>query len=690
MPLLAVPWLLWGLPLALAPIVWHLFLRPRRQTVAFPSLMFFLKVEPRLEGRRKLREYLILALRCLLLAALVLALARPYLPAIGGGGATAVAVVLDTSASMAAPGADGRPLGRTANEAAVALLHHLGQAGPGNRAVLIPTAPDPAVVLPQRPVGDLKSLTTALDRLGPTEAMGDAAGALVRGAAALADDHAGNRELIVVTDLQSGEWDVPAKLPPLPPGVRVTVYALAPRAGSGGVDVTQVVPPAGRPVAGRPARCLVGLANRSRAEATVAARITRPDGTEDVRDVTIPAGGETTLPVLLTAPAAGPTWGLVRLEGTAAGTAQRAGLAVWAQERIAAVLLGNPKDFGPLSLALAPDGNGAISGIVPQVVPMAGLVTALQKRPSLVVVSWHEVSALPGEPLQAWIAAGGTLLVLPAGEAGLPPTGVPAWVGCAPVSEARLSPPATPVLPDPGAACWEQVRDLAGVVGVKLRIQRAWPLEGPPGQRIVLALPDGRPVLSERPLGRGLIVTSGLAFHPGWSDLPLKGWSLALVQGLALRGAATSRIFDLVAGQGLPPAPGDRSPSRLRSLAGGSLDWQGPRAEVPVLVQAGIYQWETIGSPATLVAVRAAPEEGRQRYADPTGSAQAALLAGLDARSVAIKDAAELTADWQRQRRGFDLLPWLLGLALVCWLAEGWLAAGDGWWPWTKAKEVRP
>ena len=54
---------------------------------------------------------------------------------------------------------------------------------------------------------------------------------------------------------------------------------------------------------------------------------------------------------------------------------------------------------------------------------------------------------------------------------------------------------------------------------------------------------------------------------------------------------------------------------------------------------------------------------------------RAAVLSGLGARSVVIADPAAAVADWRGQRRGLDLMPWLLIAALLCWLGEGLLAA---------------
>ena len=67
----------WLFPAIALPILFHLFFRLRRQIREFPSLMFFLRIDPRLSAKRKIHEWLILLLRCLFLALLILALGRP-------------------------------------------------------------------------------------------------------------------------------------------------------------------------------------------------------------------------------------------------------------------------------------------------------------------------------------------------------------------------------------------------------------------------------------------------------------------------------------------------------------------------------------------------------------------------------------------------------------------------------------
>jgi len=105
--LLSHPAMAWLFPAVTLPILFHLFFRLRRQVREFPSLMFFLRIDPRLSAKRKIHEWLILLLRCLFLALLILALARPLLGMKSSGEHVARLVLIDNSGSMAAPATAG-------------------------------------------------------------------------------------------------------------------------------------------------------------------------------------------------------------------------------------------------------------------------------------------------------------------------------------------------------------------------------------------------------------------------------------------------------------------------------------------------------------------------------------------------------------------------------------------------------
>jgi len=72
-----------ALPVLAAPgraaVLFHLFFSPEKTGAPVSNLDFFHRLDPKLNARRRLREWLILLLRTLLLLSLLLALARPVL-----------------------------------------------------------------------------------------------------------------------------------------------------------------------------------------------------------------------------------------------------------------------------------------------------------------------------------------------------------------------------------------------------------------------------------------------------------------------------------------------------------------------------------------------------------------------------------------------------------------------------------
>ncbi len=97
-----IPSFLWGLLALAIPIIIHLVEMRRPQRVIFTNVAFLREVKQVTARSRRLKRLLILAARCLALAALVLAFAQPFLPAKKAGAPppTDVRVYLDNSLSM--------------------------------------------------------------------------------------------------------------------------------------------------------------------------------------------------------------------------------------------------------------------------------------------------------------------------------------------------------------------------------------------------------------------------------------------------------------------------------------------------------------------------------------------------------------------------------------------------------------
>src|ERR1700759_5641477 len=80
------PALLAGAALIALPIVLHLIMRRETQRIKFPALRFVQQRRNQNQHRLQLRHWLLLALRCAIIALLAFALARPTLRGSGAAG----------------------------------------------------------------------------------------------------------------------------------------------------------------------------------------------------------------------------------------------------------------------------------------------------------------------------------------------------------------------------------------------------------------------------------------------------------------------------------------------------------------------------------------------------------------------------------------------------------------------------
>ena len=96
------PAFLAALAVIAVPIIVHLFYFRRFKRVYFTNVRFLKEVKEETSNRQKLRNLLVLLMRCLAIAAMVLAFAQPFIPLSSGvkKGERAVSVFVDNSFSM--------------------------------------------------------------------------------------------------------------------------------------------------------------------------------------------------------------------------------------------------------------------------------------------------------------------------------------------------------------------------------------------------------------------------------------------------------------------------------------------------------------------------------------------------------------------------------------------------------------
>ena len=243
------------------PILVHLIRRTVRERTTFSSLMFLTPSPPRVRRNRKLENLLLLLLRCLCLLLLAAAFARPFFlkditASTTPGENRQIILLMDTSASMKREG--------VWEKARAIASQYLEKASPSDQLAIVTFDRQPQTLLSLAEWSSWnpdQRAALARQRLAAVSPrwMGTQIGlALTTAAEQFADDSAtgkpaGQRELVVITDLQEG-----AKLDGLqghewPAGVKAVIESVdaGSRANAGLEILNEAKSPAGEETAVR-------------------------------------------------------------------------------------------------------------------------------------------------------------------------------------------------------------------------------------------------------------------------------------------------------------------------------------------------------------------------------------------------------------------------------------------------------
>jgi hypothetical protein len=193
-------WVLWGLPLVLAPVIIHLLNRLRHRPKPWAAMRFLVSATRSSISQTRLRQFLILLFRVMAVAMLILFIARP----LAGGwlgwalspAPDAILILLDRSASM-----DTRSGGVSRRQEALQLL--AAAARPfeqSSHIVLI----DSATRLPQE-VARADSIAR-LSVAGPSDTAADLPAMLRAAFDWLIENRAGTAEIWIGADNQRSNW----------------------------------------------------------------------------------------------------------------------------------------------------------------------------------------------------------------------------------------------------------------------------------------------------------------------------------------------------------------------------------------------------------------------------------------------------------------------------------------------------
>jgi hypothetical protein len=198
--------MIWGTAAVAIPIIIHLMNRRRFRKVPWAAIRFLKISVERNQRRMKIEEWILLLLRCAIVALIAFALARPVSDLISGrwlASQTVAGVVIDHSGSMAtATGVGGKTKLDTAREAATGILSGL----PNGSATSVVSAADTPGEGVLEPTLDSSRADRAVEEIRQTYRTTDLLPAIDGAADAIENRAATRRELIIITDGQSAGW----------------------------------------------------------------------------------------------------------------------------------------------------------------------------------------------------------------------------------------------------------------------------------------------------------------------------------------------------------------------------------------------------------------------------------------------------------------------------------------------------
>ena len=665
------PAMLHGLWVALVPVVIHLLNRRRAVTISFSNVALIQSLQQDRMRRVRLKQWLLLILRTLLIALLALAFARPTLRNVssGGGTHTSAVVLIDRSLSSKHVGVF------EAARARVSQLLPLFESQDDlhviafdNRAELVG---DGTVADVRMALREISSGYRGTD-IQPSLEM---AGSLLEQSVHL------NREVFILSDFASSGWrSVPDSVGGL---AESTVYVLRlVTSPADNVSIQDIRPSGGLLGVGLRASLTVTLVNHG--------AIPRPEVGVDVsvdgrriarRLLSIGPGASLSLDVPFTPETGGDLVvqaELARADGLLEDNMRRSVVHVPARVRVA--LIGPRDDRYFVEQALASEGDATATHV-------ADALTAEAVENSDVVVLWAKtLSRSQVEMLGRHVEGGGGIwMFLGHGidtrvynERVLPRLAPGRLVGV----EGRPGGETHVKLEPPGGE-HVLVRDLVGAETFRSPgFQVRYRLEPGPTVTAIMSYTDGRPALLESMPGHGRVLVLTSHTDPEWSDLAVSGLFVPLVHR-ATRYLASGLLgrSDYTTGTQmtrLVTDPDERE-GQLHTPDGTvRAIWtedRGPRRvwDVGLLDRPGIYEIHARGRRVDRVAVNVPPEESDLSAIGLESISS--VLKGAEVVEVA-PDAAldELVPS---RRHGRELWKPLLLVALAVMAMELWIVGGE-------------
>ena len=205
------PTFLAGVAAIALPIILHFLRRQPKRTIVFPSLRFLAVAHQRTAKRQHLMRLLVLLLRCLALALLAAAFARPFFSAHDPRSGKSTVIVIDNSFSLQATGRWEKLRAWARSQG--------GRVHDGDKLGLLLTGPTPTWLAPLST--DITGTIQKLDRLEPGWYAARPEAALHLAADTLTATGGSEQTIIFLGDHQRASWAGTDFSQPLAPGVGI-------------------------------------------------------------------------------------------------------------------------------------------------------------------------------------------------------------------------------------------------------------------------------------------------------------------------------------------------------------------------------------------------------------------------------------------------------------------------------------
>ncbi len=513
------PSLLIGLLGLSIPVAIHLIARRKRHKIVFGSLRFLRESQRRVGRAFNLRQLLLLILRMLILAALILAFARPMTSGgwlaswLGAEGRQAI-LLMDTSYSMGALSGN-EPLIRRAQNAALTIVDGLGS---GSKTAVIAFDRDARTLTPGWTTdrAETRQIIQSL-RVSPKETNLSSALSLLPGLLKTAGS--GTREIFLLTDSQKTAWSHVDRMSFDESNLRFLVVdcgeTIVPNAAIDSLQLSIV-----KTLKKAPARIRATIVNYGESELTPLCSLFVNGKKTSEQRLYIPAGGRTDTRFDLIPDQAEFLTGYLALSSDGLGTDNRRYFCSRLFKQIPVTVVdpnteSDPPDSHYLLRALAPPGAD-ISALQPTIVPQLSLE---RLREGGFVIFMDAAQIPPEKWLESWIRRGGHAIVFfnETPKENVPDDSLLSGIRFA--ADTRIGNE------------YSRMTQAAGIdeaVSALLKAAQFYqtasltPDASDPAVSVMARFNDGRPAVLRKALDAGTLLCAAIPAGTQWTDFPLQ------------------------------------------------------------------------------------------------------------------------------------------------------------------------